>query len=251
MKKCPFCAEQIADDVAVCPLCHSELQPAARLQAPPETSDKAIVSLVVGIASLLFSVPAAVVAIVFGHLAKAEIRRSHGRLTGNGMAIAGLILGYIGATLLPMVIVAAIAIPNLLRTRMAANEAGAVGALRTLNTACVTYLVTYGGYPITLSKLGPGDPASGKLPPNPIDVILGKQRADLIDSVLASGEKSGYRFIYSPGPADARGYVRAYAVHASPVTPGTTGQRNFFTDQTGVIRSNMDGPADGNSTPLG
>ena len=54
-----------------------------------------------------------------------------------------------------ILIIAAIAIPNLLRSKMAANEASAVGSLRTLNTACVSYSTSYGGYPDTLAKLGP------------------------------------------------------------------------------------------------
>src|SRR5207245_2504613 len=77
-----------------------------------------------------------------------------------------------------ILIIAAIAIPNLLRSKMAANEASAVGSLRSLNTACITYSTTYGSYPTTLASLGPAATASSTT-------------ADLIDSVLASGTKSG------------------------------------------------------------
>src|SRR5437667_222132 len=83
-----------------------------------------------------------------------------------------------------ILIIAAIAIPNLLRSKMAANEASAVGSLRSLNTACITYSTTYGSYPAGLSNLGPGSPATSTT-------------ADLIDSVLASGTKSGYSFAYA------------------------------------------------------
>ena len=59
---------------------------------------------------------------------------------GDGMAIAGLVLGYIGFAAIPFIlIIAAIAIPNLLRARMAANEASAVGSLRTINVAALSY----------------------------------------------------------------------------------------------------------------
>src|SRR5438445_6303437 len=85
-----------------------------------------------------------------------------------------------------ILIIAAIAIPNLLRSKMAANEASAVGSLRSLNTACITYSTTYGSYPTTLSNLGPATTASSTT-------------ADLIDSVLASGTKSGYSFAYAGG----------------------------------------------------
>jgi len=136
-----------------------------------------------------------------------------------------------------ILIIAAIAIPNLLRSKMAANEASAVGSMRSINTACVTYSTTYGtGYPANLSNLGPGAPATAAT-------------ADLIDSVLASGTKSGYTFTYASGAA-VGGQVPTYTLTAVPVNVGTTGQRRFFTDQSGVIRANPTGAADVNSTPI-
>ncbi len=125
-----------------------------------------------------------------------------------------------------ILIIAAIAIPNLLRSRIAANEASAVGSLRTLNTTSVTYSSSCGGFPGTLLALGP--PLNGCV------------TADLIDSVLAGGTKSGYTFTWNPGaavPAPATG-VATYSINADPITVGTTGQRHFFTDQSGVIRAN-------------
>src|SRR5207302_6143781 len=71
-----------------------------------------------------------------------------------------------------ILIIAAIAIPNLLRSKMAANEASAVGSLRSLHTACITYSTTYGSYPTALANLGPGSPATSTT-------------ADLIEIVLA------------------------------------------------------------------
>jgi len=121
---------------------------------------------------------------------------------------------------------------------MTANETSAVGSLSTLNSACITYLTIYGGYPANLASLGPG--------PTP-----GPAAADLIDSVLASGAKSGYNFIFSAGPKDQAGRVNTYSVRADPSAPGTTGRRSFFTDQSGAIRSNTAGPADVTSTPIG
>ena len=89
-----------------------------------------------------------------------------------------------------ILIIAAIAIPNLLRSRMAANEASAVGSIRTINTACVTYSTTYPdvGYPTTLAQLKPAAAATSA-------------NADLIDSVLAGGTKSGYSFTMTVGAA--------------------------------------------------
>ena len=136
-----------------------------------------------------------------------------------------------------ILIIAAIAIPNLLRSKMSANEASAVGSLRSLNTACVSYSTSYGGYPLALSNLGPGSPANATT-------------ADLVDSVLAAGTKSGYVFTYAAGAKDASGNVLSYTINGDPVTVGTTGQRQFFTDQSGVIRANTGGAATVASTPI-
>lgn len=137
-----------------------------------------------------------------------------------------------------ILIIAAIAIPNLLRSRMAANEASAVGSLRTVNTAAVGYATTYQiGFPAALTNLGPANPATSTA-------------ADLVDSVLAAGVKSGYTFTYTPGTADAAGNINTYELIAEPVTIGATGQRGFFTDQSGVIRGDADATADVNSTPI-
>jgi type IV pilus assembly protein PilA len=136
-----------------------------------------------------------------------------------------------------IMVIVAMAIPNVLRTRMTANETSAVGSLSTLNSACVTYLTIYGGYPPSLASMGKGDAASST-------------SADLIDSSLSSGVKSGYNFSYTAGPKDGAGHVNVYSILAEPSSPGTTGQRSFFTDQSGSIRSNTGGPADATSTPI-
>jgi prepilin-type N-terminal cleavage/methylation domain-containing protein len=138
-----------------------------------------------------------------------------------------------------ILIIAAIAIPNLLRSRMAANEASAVGSLRTLNTACVTYSSTYGiGFPAALANLGPA--AGG---------AATQTTADLIDSVLASGVKTGYTFTYAAG-APTNGVIPTYTINADPQVPNQTGTRFFFTDQSGVIRQNVGGAASATSTPI-
>jgi type IV pilus assembly protein PilA len=137
-----------------------------------------------------------------------------------------------------ILIIAAIAIPNLLRSRMAANEASAVGSLRTLNTSEVQYATTYQiGFASAISKLGPAATATSAT-------------ADLIDSVLASQIKSGYSFSYSAGTPDAQNNINQYGITATPVNAGVTGQRGFFTDMSGVIRANPTGVATVNSTPI-
>src|SRR5438309_12092922 len=88
-----------------------------------------------------------------------------------------------------ILIIAAIAIPNLLRAKIAANQASAVGSLRTLHTACIAYSTSYGTFPSALTNLGPlasSGPASST-------------SADLIDSVLSGGTKSGYKLKFTAG----------------------------------------------------
>ena len=139
-----------------------------------------------------------------------------------------------------ILIIAAIAIPNLLRSKMQANEAAAVETLHTLNSSAVMYSTTYSGFPRAISNLGPSTGA-----PN-----ASSGSADLIDSVLATGIKAGYRFTYTVGVTDPAGNVLSYTI-TSPEVPGNTGQRYFFTDQSGVIRASASGSADSSSTPIG
>ena len=248
MKQCPNCHGNVTDYVPVCPYCGVALavSPAGSEQpawsGPQQSSGKATASMVCGI--LFFFWPfTAIAAVVLGHIALSEIKRSAGRLAGHGMAMAGLILGYIGVAFVPFIlIIAAIAIPNLLRSRMAANEASAVGSLRTLNTAMVTYSSECPkiGYPKDLRSLGPGLSETDKC-----------AHADLIEAQLGTAlpVKYGYHFFYTP-QVDADGLVTRYILAADPVAPGTSGVRHFFTDESGVIRYSMRGGADVNSEPL-
>jgi type IV pilus assembly protein PilA len=254
MPTCTTCGHQIPDgNPSFCPQCGTKLSPVQTPsstppyppQAPPaapETSGLAIVSLLCGI--LFFVFPAAVAAIIFGHISRSDIRRSGGRKTGAGMALAGLVLGYIGIAIIPIVlIVAAIAIPNLLRAKMAANEASAVGSLRTLNVAALDYSTNYGKFPGRLVNLGPT--ANGDSP--------SANAAGFVDSVLAKGIKSGYLFHYRvsqmTGPDETNG-ISGYTIAADPVLPGSSGRRHFFTDQTGTIRWELNRPATADSPPI-
>ena len=142
-----------------------------------------------------------------------------------------------------ILIIAAIAIPNLLRSKMAANEASAVASLRTYNTAIVSYQTTYGTDPTAnMSQLGPAATPSSTA-------------ADLVDNLLGSAtpNKSGYVFTYTPtAPSGGATAVTQYTLVAAPQTFNVTGQRNFFTDQSGVIRqSTSSTQSNVNSTPIG
>ena len=140
-----------------------------------------------------------------------------------------------------ILIIAAIAIPNFLRSKMAANEAAAVENSRTITTANVVYAATYGiGYASSLAKIAP-PPA-----PGPVSV----NAAGLIDDVLATGAKAGYVYTYVPGPVSSGGTIESYTLHADPLTPGVTGIRHFFVDATGIIRFNPLAPATAADAPL-
>lgn len=139
-----------------------------------------------------------------------------------------------------ILIIAAIAIPNFLRSRISANQASAVASLRTFDTAEISYASTYAtGYTYDITYLAPAAPG---LPTN-------STAAGLIDSILASGIKSGYTFIYSPGPVDSSGRIDIYGVQANPVS-NNTGTNYYFTDQSGVIRQNSTTNAGSTDSPL-
>ena len=132
-----------------------------------------------------------------------------------------------------ILIIAAIAIPNLLRARMAANESSAVASIRTINTGMVTYNSSYPtiGYATTLSALG------GVAPCTPSSTT-----ACLIDSVLSAGTKSGYTFHATGAGGPPTGTYFATGV---PVTLNQTGIRSFCAFEDAVVRVQPTGAAIG------
>ena len=122
-------------------------------------------------------------------------------------------------------VIASIAIPRLHEAEMAGNESAAAASVRTIVTAQTAYHVT----------AGQGQYSSG---------LQALSNAALIDSVLGSGSKEGYQF-------NCTGAGGTFTVTASPVRPGETGRKYYYADQSGVIRFNVGGPADGSSPNLG
>ncbi len=129
-----------------------------------------------------------------------------------------------------ILILAAIAIPNLIMSRMTANEASAVQTLRDINTAESVYLVQFGaGFSPDLPSLGgtsgTSTPSNALLIPDPV--------------AQAPNTKDGFGFTYvvtaNNGPG---GSPSNYTINANPLTPGSTGRRWFFTDESFVIRAN-------------
>ena len=139
-----------------------------------------------------------------------------------------------------ILIIAAIAIPNLLRARISANETSAMGSLRAIYAGATTYFTTYAdGYPPALINLGPP----------PVGANPSCARADLIDNLLATGTRSGYTFAYAganavvgPPLGCAAGWNN-YTFNANPSIVNVTGLRRFYMDKSGLSRFNTTGPA--------
>lgn len=118
-----------------------------------------------------------------------------------------------------ILIIAALAIPNLLRARMSANESAAVSALRTLATQETNYDSAWGpGFSQNLAAMGPA----------PSGISASAAHADLIDQVLASGLRGGYQFLYTPLIPSGRTTVVGFAVNANPISPRITGDWFFI-----------------------
>jgi type IV pilus assembly protein PilA len=145
-----------------------------------------------------------------------------------------------------ILIIAAIAIPNLLRSRMAANEASATESIRMINTAEAAYYTAYPsqGYSNLLTDLGGAGPC----------LAATITAACVLDNAVANATgagsgKSGYFFTYTP-VAGGGGPVSQYTILGTPVSVGNTGLRQFFTDESYVIRFSTTGPANVNSPGL-
>ncbi len=136
-----------------------------------------------------------------------------------------------------ILIIAAIAIPNYMHSRMIANEAATVQNMRNITTGEVVYNQTYNlGYSATLADMG----GAG----------TGPTAAGLIDDILASGSKSGFTYTYAPTTPDPSGRPQGFTLNANPLNFGSTGQRYFYTDQSGVIRQAFSASATVNDNPI-
>lgn len=245
MKQCTNCRGNLADFVATCPYC-GVAQPVPQVAmaqpgwgAPPQNSNKAIASLVCGV--LFMCAPASIAAVVLGHLALIDIKRTAGHMAGKGMAIAGLVMGYLGIALTTIYIVFMVFMFRTTLSRdIPANEAAAITTMQTYKEALKGYAekCPQQGYPATLVPLGPG---KGDC-----------KRANLTDARLAVvvPVRKGYMFQYTPLVSGAR-KVTVFALVARPVQPQMTGKRLFFLDEDGVIRESATQNIGHNSKPLG
>ena len=132
-----------------------------------------------------------------------------------------------------ILIIAAIAIPSLLRARMSANESSAVASLRTINTAMIAYNTAYPTVGFAANLLSLGGPAGAACIPTATSACL-------IDNVLSAGLKSGYNFAAtgSGGPP-----ANVYYATGVPLTVNDTGTRSFCSISDAVVRAQPTGAA--------
>lgn len=132
-----------------------------------------------------------------------------------------------------ILIIAAFAIPRFTGATIPAHETSAIASVRTINEAEMIYASTH--------------PDVGFSPD--LATLSGAVQGGTIDVNLASGKKSGYTFTYTPGEK-VNGAIRSYTISAVPDQVGTTGNRRFFSDESGEIHYNASGPADVSSPVL-
>ena len=239
---CLGCGTSMAEGERFCANCGRDSSasataapdPAIAFGLPPETSGKAIVSLISGFLSLFL--PFALVAIIFGHLSLSEIRKTRGRLTGRGIAIAGLVLGYLGVVatvgLITFAIISALRFEKaqakiktgktVYRGQVTTNRPSAVSALRSFNTAEIAFAQAHPavGYTCSVEELS---------------------RIWGISSDLDQVKKNGY-VITLQGCASERtkGPVTKYQVLAYP-TPSKAKLPAFCSDESDVIKIEWSG----------
>ena len=233
---CLGCGNSISDGERFCGVCGRDATPGAVVPRvdpqtafglPPETSGKAIFSLVCGILFLIL--PLSILAVIFGHLGLFDIRKSGGRLIGKGLAITGMVLGYIGVTLLVTFIGFGIYAARQERKTSATTRAivrgenSVVSSVRTLNTAEIAYSQAHrdAGYTCSLSDLSD---AWG------------------ISPGLARGHMNGYVFeLKDCSAAKVNGPIKKYRLVAYPAAPVKPGSPAFCSDESDVIRVSKNG----------
>lgn len=134
-----------------------------------------------------------------------------------------------------ILIILSIALPQMSKSRMHAQEMSAVAELGTINKAQIQYNSQFGTFATSLNQLGP---------PSTAGAAEGPQAAGLIPASLASGTASGYNFTITASPT-------GYALTAVPKAFGSTGRRTFYSDQTAIVRENWgQDPASANSPEI-
>lgn len=134
-----------------------------------------------------------------------------------------------------ILIIAAIAIPSLIRAKISANESSAAASIRQISTAQVAYAASYPviGYAASLATLGPG--AGNNSCPNSGPTST---TACILDGVLATGTKSGYRFLAVGDSGGGNPPNTEFVSSSAPLSYNTTGTKNYCMVTDGVLRTN-------------
>ena len=239
---CPGCGNSLSEGDTFCAVCGrstsasaaaaTPVDPSVAFGLPPETSGKAIFSLVCGILGLF--PPAAVVAVIFGHLSLSEIRRSAGQLSGRGLAITGLVFGYGGVALgVVWLVLIGVSIPSAMRAQKAQSTrvksllrgSSAVSVVRAMNTAEIAYAQAHpaSGYTCSLEELS---------------------QTWGLKAELARGKENGYAFELEGCTAkNAGGPITKYRLLAYPVVVKTTGRPAYCSNESDAIKMSRSGSA--------
>jgi len=228
---CLGCGNGLSEGERFCGICGRDslapssrpaVDPAVAFGLPPQTSAKAIFSLISGL--LFIILPFSLAAIIFGHLSLSEIRNSGGRLTGKGLAIAGLVLGYLGVVaILGLIVWSGFYVRQ--REKAAAEKVKVVdyanpvvSAVRSLNMAEIAYTQGHPetGYTCSLSEL---------------------KAAWGLNNDLAQGQQDGYIFeIKGCTAAKPNGPIAKYQIVAYPAATNKTGTAAFCSNESDLIK---------------
>jgi type IV pilus assembly protein PilA len=149
-----------------------------------------------------------------------------------------------------ILIIAAIAIPNMIKAKIAANQASAVSSLRTIVTSNANYHGVFAGFAPSLTALG-GTTAACTGAPSPAVTQSCLLDPILSNATTATTAKSGYYFGYNAvGAVQPSGTVPDYNANATPASQGSSGDFHYYVDQTGVVRSESGAPATSTSSPI-
>lgn len=227
---CLGCGNSMGEGEQFCSACGRDSQAAASIPRidpevafglPPQTSGKAIFSLVAGF--LFIILPFSIVAVIFGYIALSEIRKNPGRLKGRGLAITGIVLGYVGVVFIVAFIGVGIygirkAAKEIQTAAVTAHEDSVVSSVRALNTAEIAYGQAHqdAGYTCSLADLAG---------------VWG------IHDDLAGGKKKGYVFeLKNCTAAKPGGPISRYQLLAYSAEPGKAGAAAYCSDESDTIR---------------